>query len=488
MAVKNCELPRSADSADKTIQKLKPSDSDQYFKDPIVSGLVLRIPPSGRKIWHLRYQADVGKLSKVGRKFTFGDFGEGMKTRQAREIAESWRVRIRQGDDPLEERRRIQEQRKEERKRAELELRSQKTLNDVAAVFARKLANPVSGHKDRGAAAMAVLNNHLLNLYGEMPIKQFRREHLFDAVDAVLARGHNTMANVVLTTSKTLFRFAVNREYLEFSPIDVVSKRDVGGPDQIRERVLCATQFKEDELHELFVMLPDSGLALSNQLAICLLLGTGCRVGELFKASWSHVDLEGRRWVIPSENSKNKDPIAVHLSDYTHRLFKQLHELSGHTDWLFPGRTEERGHIDPKSFSKQIGERQAGPMAKPRKGRTKHHSSLILPGGHWTVHDLRRTAATHMQMLGIAPHVIDECQNHRSGSTVRRRYQHGLYYHDMVIAWDLLGRSLLSLSQPSAVAKLMASLEHIPEPTESERLAMARQYSGSFGYAPSPRA
>jgi len=40
-------------------------------------------------------------------------------------------------------------------------------------------------------------------------------------------------------------------------------------------------------------------------------------------------------------------------------------------------------------------------------------SSLGLE--HWTIHDLRRTAATHMAEIGIEPHVIEAVLNHVSG-------------------------------------------------------------------------
>jgi integrase len=33
----------------------------------------------------------------------------------------------------------------------------------------------------------------------------------------------------------------------------------------------------------------------------------------------------------------------------------------------------------------------------------------------WVFHDLRRTCASGMGKLGIAPHVIEACLNHRSG-------------------------------------------------------------------------
>ena len=37
------------------------------------------------------------------------------------------------------------------------------------------------------------------------------------------------------------------------------------------------------------------------------------------------------------------------------------------------------------------------------------------PIPHWILHDLRRTAATGMARLNIAPHVVDKVLNHVSG-------------------------------------------------------------------------
>jgi hypothetical protein len=37
------------------------------------------------------------------------------------------------------------------------------------------------------------------------------------------------------------------------------------------------------------------------------------------------------------------------------------------------------------------------------------------PLPRWTLHDLRRSAATHMGELGIQPHVIEAILNHQSG-------------------------------------------------------------------------
>lgn len=79
---------------------------------------------------------------------------------------------------------------------------------------------------------------------------------------------------------------------------------------------------------------------------------------------------------------------------------------------------------------------------KPLKNRKNDNSLVIAKGknGEWTPHDLRRTAATMMQSLGISLDVIDRCQNHViAGSKVRRHYLHYDYAIEKADAWHCLG-------------------------------------------------
>jgi integrase len=465
MAVKNKELlPRSTDSADKFIRKVTPGQKDIYIQDSTVVGLVLRVTPAGKKLWHLRYSVQVGSGQWVGRKNALGAFDDGLKTRSARELAEAWRVRIRQGKDPLEEKKHLAEERKAKQLQEIAERQALRTVNDAADGYAVKLANPTSGHQDGGTHAMKILKNHLLDHFGDVPISEFTRQHFFAAADPVLAAGHNSMANTVLLYTKALFQYAVKREFIQYSVLDCIEKVDVGGKDKIRSRVLCATRTKNDELLELYRILPNSGLSLNLKIAVHILLGTSCRGIELFKGKWDHLNFDSGEWLIPGENSKNEDPIIIHLSEYSKKWFAELYELTGHTDWMMPGKSKVRPHMLPKVLSKAVCERQRDPNALQKKTRTKNHSTLILPDGHWTVHDLRRTAATKMQMLGVTPDIIDACQNHRPLSSVRRRYQHGESTEQMHIAWDRLGDSLMAMSEASYSGDRLKSTEMAPMP------------------------
>jgi integrase len=114
--------------------------------------------------------------------------------------------------------------------------------------------------------------------------------------------------------------------------------------------------------------------------------------------------------------------------------------------------SSETRPIDPKSITKQIGDRQLEHAdRKAHASRTKAAHSLELPGGRWTPHDLRRTAATIMGELGVAPHVIDRCLNHREQNRITRTYQRQEMRQEQAEAWRLLGERLGLLTRTDAI-------------------------------------
>lgn len=138
--------------------------------------------------------------------------------------------------------------------------------------------------------------------------------------------------------------------------------------------------------------------------AIWIMLSTCCRVGEVCRARWEHVDLDTGLWRIPPENSKNAKEHVVYLSDFAKHQFAALKYLAtdkydgSQSPWVIPA-TNRDSHVCVKSLAKQIGDRQRGDDKAPMKNRSKLVSALILPRGKWTPHDLRRTGATLMGRL-----------------------------------------------------------------------------------------
>jgi integrase len=126
------------------------------------------------------------------------------------------------------------------------------------------------------------------------------------------------------------------------------------------------------------------------------------------------------------------------LSPFVRKQLKRLKSLNPKSEWLFPAK-HNGGAVDKKSITKQITHRQRGKLVK---GRSPAVTSLRLPGGHWHIHDLRRTGATLMQNCGVPPHVIEAVLNHTEPNRMKRIYQQHKYEKEMREAWLLLGAYL----------------------------------------------
>lgn len=70
----------------------------------------------------------------------------------------------------------------------------------------------------------------------------------------------------------------------------------------------------------------------------------------------------------------------------------------------------------------------------------------------WTLHDLRRTAATHMAKLGVAPHVIERILNHTTGTLggVAGIYNRFQYLPEMWAALELWAEHIGKLEDTEA--------------------------------------
>ncbi len=72
-----------------------------------------------------------------------------------------------------------------------------------------------------------------------------------------------------------------------------------------------------------------------------------------------------------------------------------------------------RGAAGPFLFSSDGGARPVSGFSKAKARLDRAVADRLrhtMP--HWVVHDLRRSMATHMERIGVAPHVIEVCVGH----------------------------------------------------------------------------
>ncbi|MCX7180298.1 MAG: tyrosine-type recombinase/integrase [Proteobacteria bacterium] len=392
--------------------------------------------------WEFRYRSPVGE--KPHRAISCGTYPD-TPIAIIRKQRDAYREEVRAGVDPLA---RIAAEKSVEKAKVELmEAEATGTLATAAAIKARITVREyfdqwaklnLEKHKDGGTYARRAFEKDVLPEIGDLAMADVRKGHVTAMLNKVRSRGAERVAGVVFSLVRQMFRAAVDADILEADPAGTLKKGNFGSSGNERDRVLS-----EAEIKELTTKLPAAKFSLATEAAIWLMLSTCCRVGELLKSEWAHVDLEKRTWLIPAANAKNGEALTVQLSDFAIEQFKALQTVQSSIQWIYPARDdpdrEGETHVNEKTITKQIKDRQ---RMTPLKGRMKCSGVLLLSGGEWKPHDLRRTGATLMGTLGVDGDVIERCLNHTEQNKMKRVYKRQGYEVEMRDAWRLLGERL----------------------------------------------
>lgn len=149
-----------------------------------------------------------------------------------------------------------------------------------------------------------------------------------------------------------------------------------------------------------FPMEAFGGGAVAMGTALKLLILTGQRRDEVFSADRREFDLKRGEWWIPAERAKNGERHFVPLSREALAVLIKIDEVPD----------------SPKLFPAKGRPQNSDPAAS--KVQTRLRAGMLDELGvvrDWTLHDLRRTAATGLQRLGVRLEVTEAILNHVSG-------------------------------------------------------------------------
>jgi integrase len=430
----------------------KPGNNDKWLSEVAIWGhgsLVARITPSGERLFYFRYSNSsgdritypIGTYSRDGLEgtMTLAEAGQ-----RAKELAGLHKAGIRDLREHLttEEASRIAARDAElarltsEKVAIEAEQARQAARKSVTELFEHWARVDLINRKDKGAEVRRMFEKDVLPFLGDLAVADIKKSHITVVTDTMLARGVNRAAKIAFSLMRQMFRFAVDRDLIEYDPTASIRKAKIGGKDVERDRVLS-----DEEVRTLSRLAPEAGLLPSTEAAIWIALSTCCRIGELLGARWEHINLIKGSWLIPAENSKNGKPHNITLSPFAVRQFEYVRAHNGNSAWCYPN-TDNSGPVCSKTVTKQLGDRQRQPDQGSMSRRSAKAQALLLPGGKWTPHDLRRTGATAMTALGVLPEVAERCLNHTEENKVKRTYQRHSYTNEMSEAWNRLGEHL----------------------------------------------
>jgi len=352
--------------------------------DPVLlsdgGGLYFRKQTTEGAAWTLRY-----RFGGRERWFALGNYPD-MPLADARMEARKARVLLDKGQDPMAVKRAAEDQ-----------ARGRGTFRDLAEdwfrseILARKLKHPEISRRH--------LDNYLLPEFARVPPGDVHASDIARLLDKVKQRAP-TAANDLLRFASRIFAFGVRRKVVTGNPAaDFTPRLDAGGTERPRDRAVST-----DELAKLFEAIRKTPtFGGDNLLAIKLLLALCVRKGELFAARWSEFDLDGKTtagpvWRLPGSRTKTGAGLDIPLVPQVVEWLRFLRELACGSEYVCPQRRR-----DPRQRVPHVGLDTLNVALT----RVKHG---LAP---FTLHDLRRTARTHLAALGVRREVAERCLGHK---------------------------------------------------------------------------
>ncbi len=338
--------------------------------DTVVPGLAVRIGANGQRTFVL-----VGRFPgrKNPTRRAIGSY-PAISLDQARSTARDWIALVQRGIDPAVE------------AAIERDARASNTFGVVAESF---LTKHIASRRTAPAISRLV-RGKLIARWRDRPIDTIHRRDVIAMIEDVREKSGPAMARYTLTFARRLFGWAAARDLVAVNPCSSVRPDDFLPPAVARDRVLSDSELA-------LVLKATAGLAYPTAPYIRFLLLTGCRRQEAAGAVWSEFD--GDTWLLPAARVKNASEHALPLPKAVLDLLATLPRFSG-CDFLFTTGRRPLGGLSRRKaeLDARITELNGGAPIAP-----------------FTWHDLRRSVASGLAALGIAPHIIEGILNHRSG-------------------------------------------------------------------------
>ncbi|EAX0903504.1 site-specific integrase [Salmonella enterica] len=345
-------------------------------------GLMVRITKSGAISWFFRYRT--GGRNCEPHRLTLGKYPD-ISLKQARELRDQCRSWLADGRDP----------------KFQLKLTKSETLKPVTVREA--LEYWISGYAEDNRANVerhkAELRKHIYPYIGDMALADCETRYWLQCFDRMKKKAP-VAAGYVFQMCKQALKFCRVRRYAISNALDDLTIPDVVKKQARRDRVL-----NDKEVGELWSAIWDEKRFREYHANLVkIILVFGCRTQEARLSQLKEWDMDAWIWTVPKEHSKSGEKIVRPIPDAMRPHIERLHE-------------------EHKKSGLLLGE------TKSTEAVSQWGRGLYKKLGHeekWTLHDLRRTLATHMNNMGISPHVVEQLLGH-SMPGVMAIYNRSLY-------------------------------------------------------------
>jgi integrase len=398
----------------------------EYFDDSL-PGFAVRVFPTGRRVFTLLYRLKGGRTRKKER-IDLGTYPP-LSLAQARELATKLKAEVQLGNDP---RRNLKPD-----EPALLEPGSERLFRDVCLAY---LDHPTGGGRLRAATTLPhykrLLDAEVLPVFGGRVPGGITRVEIRNWSEALAAKKP-VVANRSFAIMRRIFEWALSRDLVESTPFSGIHKP---ARETARERVLS-----DDEIRRVFEALTHERPIIASLWE--LLFFTGVRPGSALAARWEHVNLDEALWDIPitkkarGTSDGSGKPFVVPLSSQAIQTLRALIPFSAHSPFVFPGGSPRRTALS--------SERN---LFSPQKSTDRVRERTGLRD--FSMRDIRRTVATGLGRLGVAPATIARVLDHTIQGVgqvthVYAKYDYLAEKREALEAWGRFVAKLVGQPTPS---------------------------------------
>ncbi|TCW00377.1 tyrosine-type recombinase/integrase [Biostraticola tofi] len=367
----------------KQIEQAKPKEKGYRMAD--MGGLFLFITPTGAKVWRLRYRFG-GKEQTL----SIGNYPD-VSLSEARAAQAATKLKIKSGINPAGEKRAL--------KYPELNPSAPDTFRTMAIEwFSSRKKTWSDKYADE---MMSMFEKDIFPYIGNMPITEIKPMVLLGVLRKFEERGAMERARKARRRCGEVFRYAIGTGRAEYNPAPDLSIA-MGAPKPEHYPFL-----QESEVGVFNQALAGYGGSVLVKVATQLLQLTGLRTVELRLSLWSFIDFDNKTWEIPAELMKSRRPHIVPMSRQVIALLEYLKPITGHGQFIFPGRSDNTKPISENSILGVI--------------------RRIGFDGRASGHGFRHQISTILNEHGFEPDLIERQLAHVDRNKVRGIYNHAQY-------------------------------------------------------------
>lgn len=365
----------------KQLEAAKPTDKSYRLADS--GGLFLFVPPSGKKVWRMRYRFEGKEKTLV-----IGPYPE-IPLTEARAKQSEAKMKLLAGVDPAEQKQAIKKKEKKE-------------LADTFGDIFREWHTHKSKVWSKGYAdeMMSMFTDDILPIIGHLKMDDVEPMVLLKVIRIFEDRGAMERADKARRRCGEVFSYAIVTGRARFNP-----SRDLAGAMR-GYRKKNYPFLPMHRIHEFQDALNAYGGWIVTKIATQILHYTAMRTIELRSLLWAGIDYENRLISVDPEVMKGRRLHVIPMSEQVIELFRFLQNITGQYELCFPGRNDRKKPISENAILGVI--RNIGYEGQTSGHGFRHQFSTVLNEKHWN------SDAIEMQLA------------HVSGGT-RSVYNHAAY-------------------------------------------------------------